>query len=445
MAPEILQDADFRTLGLEPGSKPSEVKRAYRTLVKKWHPDRHHSETYENRALAEKKFREIDEAYKRISGRWKETARPESLHRKSTGQPASPFRVFKRRGEKHRFKTDARARSKIDNPILSRAKIVSPLLLLSAAAALILFRLSPFSSNRSFVEETAHEHKTSSSQPVVNTGNSVKSPVAGGQTSVFSNNRQREANDRPGEGLQPPSPGSNSSVAGPDGRKGLFIDDRPGMSASVDPLFSLPPDLLNSKPSASNSFFSMGSTASEVLAVQGTPSRVQGQTWIYGLSEVQFRNGRVSRFNNFDGSLRVHMVPESPEDGAQLDHIEIGSSEQQVLAVQGTPTRVEGNRWFYGFAEILFKDGRIAEYDNYFGALKMRVTPSSSYSDSESPKDVFTIGSLPDEVLAVQGTPTSVHGNLWSYGFASVIFKDGKVRGVIDAGRRLHFVATEKK
>ena len=67
MAPEVQSDDDFRALGLEPGAKPSEVKRAYRTLAKKWHPDRHQTASYEARALAEEKFREIDEAYRRIS------------------------------------------------------------------------------------------------------------------------------------------------------------------------------------------------------------------------------------------------------------------------------------------------------------------------------------------------------------------------------------------
>ena len=54
MAPEVSSQSDFQVLGLEPGAKPSEVKQAYRTLVKRWHPDRHYSKPYETRALPKK-------------------------------------------------------------------------------------------------------------------------------------------------------------------------------------------------------------------------------------------------------------------------------------------------------------------------------------------------------------------------------------------------------
>jgi hypothetical protein len=425
MAPEVLPEADFRTLGLEPGSKPSEVKRAYRALAKKWHPDRHHSEPYETRALAEKKFREINEAYRRISGRCKESTRPARFSKKATCPGTSPSYGAQPPGTKTRVNPADWSRPKIDIQTLSRAKIMLPVLLLLAAAAFIFTQLPSFSPDRAVDTETTGG-RTSVDSPPVADGSNSQGPIK--------------------ESLQPPVPGSNLSGAGPaldasraslGARKKLFSDDRP-----LD-RFSLPPALLNPEPAAPNAFFTLGSTSSEVLAIQGPPSRVQGQTWIYGLCEVQFRNERVSRFNNFDGSLRVRMQPEGPEGLTQPDYITIGSSETEVLAVQGTPTRVESNRWFYGFAEIVFKNGRIAEYDNYFGVLKMRLLPSRS--DSEPSKDFFTIGSSPDEVLAVQGTPTAIHGNRWSFDFDSVLFGERKVHSVTNAGGTLRFVAPEEQ
>jgi hypothetical protein len=120
-------------------------------------------------------------------------------------------------------------------------------------------------------------------------------------------------------------------------------------------------------------------------------------------------------------------------------YITIGSSEDEVLLVHGTPTRVEDNKWFYGFAELVFRNGRVAEYDNYFGRLKIRVLPSTQ---SERPGRFFTIGSTQDEVLEAQGTPTSIHGNHWSFDFAVVFFQDGKVQSVANADESLHFIAT---
>jgi hypothetical protein len=132
------------------------------------------------------------------------------------------------------------------------------------------------------------------------------------------------------------------------------------------------------------------------------------------------------------------MQPEIPKDREIPPHVTIGSSEDEVLLVQGTPTKVEDNRWFYGFAELVFKNGRVAEYDNYFGRLKMRILPSAQ---SEPPKQFFTIGSTQDEVLDIQGTPTSIHGNRWSFNFAVVTFLDGKVNTVANADESLRFIA----
>jgi hypothetical protein len=213
------------------------------------------------------------------------------------------------------------------------------------------------------------------------------------------------------------------------------------LTATPSPV--LPPTLLQTQPPAPSDFFALGSTASEVLAIQGTPSRVQGQTWTYGLSDVQFRNGRVWRFNNFGGALRVRMQPGVSEDRVPPTHITVGSNEEEVLLVQGTPTRIQGDRWFYGFSELLFKNGRVVEYDNYFGSLKMSLLPSS-LSGPESPGNSFTIGSTPEQVLAAQGTPTAIHGDRWSFDFAVVIFRDGKVNDVTNSDGTLRFIAPKK-
>ena len=105
MAPEVQLDDDFRALGLEPGAGAPEVRKAYRRLVKQWHPDRHHLENYEAKASAEKKFREIDEAYRRIARTWGKAKRPAS--------PAGrAFSTAKRAGAKtapasqHRFRVE---------------------------------------------------------------------------------------------------------------------------------------------------------------------------------------------------------------------------------------------------------------------------------------------------------------------------------------------------
>ena len=73
-------------------------------------------------------------------------------------------------------------------------------------------------------------------------------------------------------------------------------------------------------------------------------------------------------------------------------------------------------------------------------ATKERPSPESKAPPTAKPfagkaaQDYFTIGSTIDEVLAIQGTPTSVSGNWFRYGTSAVIFEEGKVRSWDNSG-----------
>lgn len=58
--------AAYKTLGISPDATNAEVKDAYRTLVKKYHPDRYASQGAEAQAEAEKKFKEVQAAYEAV-------------------------------------------------------------------------------------------------------------------------------------------------------------------------------------------------------------------------------------------------------------------------------------------------------------------------------------------------------------------------------------------
>ena len=59
-------DSAYKILEIERSATTSEIKTAYRTMVKKYHPDKlqHMDEVY--RKGAEEKFRKVQEAYEQI-------------------------------------------------------------------------------------------------------------------------------------------------------------------------------------------------------------------------------------------------------------------------------------------------------------------------------------------------------------------------------------------
>lgn len=412
--PENSQQGDYRILGLNPGAGREDVKKAYRDLVKRWHPDRFQQQTSLERYRAEEKIKEITAAYRRISKGWseqrkdgrQESVRPEtpkeSRPRPRTARPERPWRASAETA-RHARSAYSSVRSSVDAAV-SRFSSQSTSRKLGSAGIFVgvfLFLL--------VVSYLQIPRWTSSDFDSRQSARTVRGPGS--------------ARAIPPRTYPPPSESSPAERE---------------QSGSSRP--SVPPDY---PPPLSDGvvrrFFTLGSSPSEVLRIQGPPERVQGQTWMYGLSEVHFREGRLVRYNNFDGSLRVLVEPERNPDEEAPAYFSLGSTRNDVLLVQGTPTRVEANKWQYGLGEIHFKNGRVEGYRNYFGNLRVRMVPSVPDLPAAA-KGYFTVGSTPDDVLAVQGTPGSVQGNLWHYELSSILFRDGKVHYVLNTDGNLHYV-----
>lgn len=413
---------DYRLLGLHPGAEPEAVKRAFRGLVKRWHPDRHQQRSALEQHQAEERFKAISLAYRRIVAGWDletrgrarathgapgRAASPHGSESKSSsdrsGQP-SPG-VNARSCEGLRSSAGSAVRT-IGQMALSRGPLPGKALW-AMGILLLAVNLVPWQR--------------------------LSIPVAPTET-------------RPGQDvlsaripwpLQDRGEESPSDPIAPEGH-----EDPATTAVAVGPLRQTPGRMPPSQPDPSA--FALGATPEEVLAVQGVPDRMRGQTWIYGLSDLSFKDGRLARFNNFGGELRVRMTPINESSAPMERWFTLGATTDEVLRVQGTPTRVEGTKWYYGFSEVSFKNGRVDGFDNYFGSLRIRMLPASSPGSSDPPA-TFTVGSSMDEVLAVQGTPTSVRGNLWFYQFSNVLFRKGRVQNVVDTGSVLRFAPPERR
>lgn len=55
-------------LGVEPGSDPTDIRRAYLALARRYHPDFYSNATPSERAVAERRMQEVNQAFAALSG-----------------------------------------------------------------------------------------------------------------------------------------------------------------------------------------------------------------------------------------------------------------------------------------------------------------------------------------------------------------------------------------
>lgn len=409
---------DYRLLGLHPGASSEEVKRAYRELAKRWHPDRYADKSDWERTQAEEKFKDLQNAYRRIvtcplRDAFSAAEAPSGKKQDRSAGEGGPgeFRdgdqrnmPFSRRGSGG-SRTVRQPREKLWSEAEKALKASGRGTRMIVAALLIVAALG-FYGLKEFVAEDGRPEGAPATKAVMDIGRNLNDPASDLSTRVEEalSSLQKVDGNAPGE--------------------------REAFGESSSNTLGMPET------------FTLGSPEKDVLRVQGPPDKAVGGRWSYGLSEVRFHDGRVVGYDNFDGRLRVMILPAG---GSAADFFTLGSTKEEVLRVQGTPTGVRGSVWHYGFSSVRFSEDRVISYENSFGNLKVRLAPSREYMEKTAGRapSFFTIGSSTDEVLAVQGTPTSVRGNMWFYDFSDVLFRDGRVGWVNDPAGRLRFVPKE--
>ena len=140
----------------------------------------------------------------------------------------------------------------------------------------------------------------------------------------------------------------------------IFVPTTPTATAAPPTPTPIPP-----------TFFTLGSTKDEVLLVQGTPahwSKFSDNNWNYVTSTVMFdADGSVEGWNNSSQNLRLQVVVASTQGTFGS-----GSTKDEVLAVQGNPSKIDDDRWHYGSSYVEFDyDGRVREWGNG-GILKLK-------------------------------------------------------------------------
>ncbi|AUB39023.1 Tetratricopeptide [Nostoc flagelliforme CCNUN1] len=91
----------YEILGLEPGASQAQLKRAYRQLVKIWHPDRFLEENQKQEA--EEKIKSINSAYNKLKS--ESPSEPPIPENPSSSSPKNPTKISVNRWDAQTFYT----------------------------------------------------------------------------------------------------------------------------------------------------------------------------------------------------------------------------------------------------------------------------------------------------------------------------------------------------
>ena len=129
--------------------------------------------------------------------------------------------------------------------------------------------------------------------------------------------------------------------------------------------------LSSTRQNRSGSSFTVGSTKSEVIAVQGMPDKSSSKYFVYGASTILFKDGRVTNWFSSPGNplkvVKAKSTPmpirsnlKVPQTGKT--YFTVGSTKSEVIAVQGVPDKATVPYFDYGASTVLFKDGRVTNW-----------------------------------------------------------------------------------
>jgi hypothetical protein len=370
-----LQDC-YRILDLEMGATIEEVKRAYRELVRVWHPDRFVHDPVLQRKTQEK-LKQINLAYEQICKNDAETPKPSPATDKTeTSSTRSRSDYGESQASSSGSSSDETAAPQTPPQDFKESTFGSRFIRFAAFLIVVFFA-------KLFVSAlTQPTHQSVSRLPYI-PATPYPAPIA-------------------------PAP---------------TLTPKPTTVPSVVAKTQEQEEVNHTTTHEGDKTFTVGSSKSQVYAVQGPPKQIGDTQWGYEYSTVYFQNGSVSGWHDPSKILRARLVPNA-QMGLRT-YFTIGSSLDEVLAAQGSPQHVTSSGLGYEFSTIYFQNGRVSGWHDPSKVLKKLLLPNSQIGARTS----FTIGSSIDEVLAAQGTPQHVSSSGFGYEYSTVYFKDAKVSG----------------
>jgi DnaJ domain len=354
--------AALRILELNTGATEKEIKDAYLILVKVWHPDRFQADNALKKA-AEAKLKEINSAYSLLTSKSSQAA---GRRRTGTGSRHAAQHEPARKTESATYRAATGKTAPAVSPIrLSSAWILPTLNILFkfvlAAIAILLCRYLWIAFDIQGPTSEAAAKVYGYGKDSLLSG--LEAPKRRFQEAVEQDLQRlgfRQSAPAP-EVL--PQPQQDAPAANP----------QPGLSAPADRRQAT---TIKSAPKARKvySYITVGSTRNEVLDQLGTPTASTDNKLVYGRSELYFKDDSVIgwRIDRASSPIRVKLWPESSVDPS-LDSFTVGSSMDDVLVVQGTPTAFSEDKFEYGGSEVYFQNRRVVRWKSDPASIPLRA------------------------------------------------------------------------
>jgi hypothetical protein len=337
--------AALQALDLDAQASEKQIRDAYRTLVKVWHPDRFEGDA-KLRQAAEEKVKALNAAYVFL------TAKEDFARRPRPARPAArPARAHARPHPRSRMRFRFPAAGLFKLALLGCGLLVAAVFLMGMDS----FFASDPTTGPIYSQVRAH---------------------------VMANARQTADAvwSQAGEHMHawmPANGGALPVAAAPD--SGPQAEETLAQNSGAQ---STPQSLHRREPGASRAetvrlqpYITAGLSKEEVIAVLGAPTSSTESKLAYGASELDFTNGKLSGWKiAASAPIHVKLWPDAPVDPT-LTYFKVGSTKNEVLVVQGTPSYFSANTFGYGGSMVYFENGRVVSWKNDSSTVPLRVTP----------------------------------------------------------------------
>jgi len=318
-------------LGLDSNANYREIESTYRLMVKVWHPDRFQTDP-KLREAADEKLKSINAAHAYLA------SLPQTKARKRPARKPAPQDV----GLQPTGKTQRRTLfdSALAIGILVRCVLLLIILAVSAALLIAMDRtLSSIPATASFYAQYRSQLLFTLQTDLTALKQRLPRVLSGTIASV------------PASSPQPAQPDPSSATA-----------------ANTRPTITVPP------PHVPMPYVTVGLTKDEVITVMGSPISSSANTLLYRDAAFYLRRGSVIgwKVNPSLIPLRVKLWPTGHPD-PRVTTFSLGSSKNDVIAVQGTPTLLSESKLAYGGSEVFLEGGRVIGWNDNHASERLRV------------------------------------------------------------------------